>query len=226
MLQWLSKDGGLLMTIIRQVAILSFSVTLFCFACSREVPKAGLTEKVTQELIPVSSDGNHALGQMEVELNMPELEPEEVLAAIIDFDPVPEFESRLKEQFPKYRISLKNHFKKIGFPPLTDLEIKAAAFKGSWDIGFRKVTGYDLNILHPEEFMVKSGAGRHWIVTKAVMLEDDNPAFWCVPVVPKPGEETKIVFDGSNIIDFRLNYLDFISNIETPDNRDKNIDTK
>jgi hypothetical protein len=155
-----------------------------------------------------------------IQLDMPTLEPQAIQYAILDKDPAPKYTAHIKEMQKFNRQQLQEadteEWKKL---------VRAAQLEGDWNHAvFRDVTGDNLSMLTPPGRVVTAAwftftaekkrgdaadatktrapvsdapTGKKWIVTKTVRINGE-PVCWSIPVEVKIGKPVYVTLNKSN----------------------------
>lgn len=129
-----------------------------------------------------------------VQLDMPDLDPPAVQYAFFSYDPIPDFLERVKAYSIHYTSMLeraRNEEEKEGF--------RKSAIKITWNGAFNDIVGTDVGLL-------TGGCGRSsngppdmlWFVTKMTFVDQD-PICWSIPVKPEKGKTITIVVNKENV---------------------------
>lgn len=147
--------------------------------------------------------------QIRPSLNMPDLDPEAVQFAVLDFDPVDAYRNALTEDVEKIRKEIEEEKN----ASQRDLQ-QRIHMTGAWDRLFNAVTGDQVHLLVPKtskkyesivrSFVVSSNSspGRKWVATKVVYKEDE-PLCWCVPVEAVIGASVDVELQVENLLDIK-----------------------
>ncbi len=143
--------------------------------------------------------------QLRIDMDVPSLAPQAVLYAIFDKDPVAAFTAHVKKTESYRRQQLEKADNDARREQLRDIDMS-----GSWDIGFKEVSGDRVGLLTKRPGARSGGtsssntpAGKRWIVTKTVQI-DGKPVCWCIPVEVKRGELTTVTLSENNQFDLRV----------------------
>ena len=157
--------------------------------------------------------------QIRPSLNAPDLDPEAVQFAVLEFDPVDAFRKSLAEDVDKFRNELEEE------PDATRRALQRKSHMTlTWDRLFNAVTGDQVHLLVPgtskryesivRSFVVSSNSspGRKWVVTKVVYREDE-PLCWCIPVETAIGKSVDVELRRDNAFDFKKLFDEVIPHI-------------
>ncbi|MCI0492015.1 MAG: hypothetical protein L0Z07_03660 [Planctomycetes bacterium] len=75
-------------------------------------------------------------------------------------------------------------------------QIRSSQMTVNWDLGFKEVTGYEVNLLTSvpgvSTIISSNGPdGKKWIVTKIVQIKG-KPVCWCIPAEVKTGNQIEV----------------------------------
>ncbi|MCL5280325.1 MAG: hypothetical protein M1376_10510 [Planctomycetes bacterium] len=137
--------------------------------------------------------------RLELSLDMPNLTPGALQLAVFNEDPLAEFVQRL-ERNRGTRAALVNAAPAQQRDRVRDTQISVV-----WNLTFRKITGDEVYLLTlvPQgslQLSANTPAGKKWIATKVVMI-NQRPCCWCLPVQTKRGKEIPLVLNGENVLD-------------------------
>ncbi len=154
--------------------------------------------------------------QIRPSLNMPDLDPEAVQFAVLDFDPIDAYRKALTLDAEKIQ-------KDIGEEKNTlqrGLRIRVH-MTGAWDRLFNAVAGDQVHLLVPStskkyesivrSFVVSSNSspGRKWVATKVVYKEDE-PLCWCIPVEAVIGTSVDVELQVGNLLDIKSLFKEIV----------------
>ena len=142
------------------------------------------------------------LGQIFLELDLPELDPQAVQYAMLDHDPVPTFIENVERTAPLDRRLLAKA--EDDADREQDRGIQASV---SWNLGcFKAITGDKVHLLTGSSSIGGDRLkGKRWIVTKTVQI-DGKPVCWCLPVEVNPDVEAEVTLSTKNTFDLRAAY--------------------
>lgn len=145
---------------------------------------------------------------LSVSLDVPELKPQALQYAIVDFDPIAQYKVKLKgrAQF------LLNMFSKS-----TNEEEKQKRIKSSmnyyWDAIFDKIDGTQLYMMGDKtSFSSNEQIQRKWFITKITKL-NENSICWCIPFYPVAGYDTSITLTKDNLCDLTEAFYEVMGKI-------------
>jgi hypothetical protein len=145
--------------------------------------------------------------RMQLQLNMPNLEPAAIQWAILEEDPIPGYRQRLevvRDAYKKLLVEAAKEDKQI---------IKRSQMRAAWDSGFRQVTGDRVYLLTGKpghSFSSNGDAGMKWIVTKVIYV-DEEAVCWVIPIDVEIGKSVDIEFSNDNVFDLTEIYNDIMS---------------
>ncbi len=152
---------------------------------------------------------DEVLWRLELSLDMPNPTPGALQLAVFNEDPLLEFVQRL-ERNRGTRAAFVN-----AAPAQQQDQVRNAQISVVWDLAFRKITGDEVYLLTPAPqgsltLSANSPAGKKWIATKVVMI-NQRPICWCLPVQTKAGKEIPVVLNGENILDLTGIYNEIVN---------------
>jgi len=144
-------------------------------------------------------------------LDAPFLLPQAVQFALFSSDPVLHFTQLYHEKLPQVQAALGFHC--CGLGQGEQQRTNKAFLATCWDQGFRKITGdaiYLLTSAPPDSqgsakrstgIFSSSPGGFQWLATKTIVLADQTPICWCLPLYIEPGQKTELTLSVENYLD-------------------------
>jgi len=163
-------------------------------------------------------DWKESTWQIRPSLNMPDLDPEAVQFAVLDFDPIDAYRKALAQDIERIRREIGE-----GTNALQRGLRKRVQMTGAWDRLFNAVTGDQVHLLVPgtskkyesivRSFVVSSNSspGRKWVATKVVYKEDE-PLCWCILVEAVIGTSVDVELRVENILDMKTLFEEIVPN--------------
>lgn len=141
-----------------------------------------------------------------VQLDMPDLDPPAVQYTFLDYDPIPDFLERVEAYSMHHNAMLeraRNDEEKINF--------RKSVLRKTWDAAFNDIPGTDVGLL-------TGGGGRSsngppnmlWFVSK-IVFNDKEPICWCIPIQPEMGKEITIIANKENMFDLAETFDEMIA---------------
>mgnify|MGYP006278451847 FL=1 len=142
---------------------------------------------------------------MEIELNLPDLDPEVVQIAIFETDPIERYKKDLASV--RTKAVLRSMLGLYADPAAARAHVRAAYRSMAWDRLFAEIPGDRVHLLCGRtlsstirSFSSNSAQDRHWIASK-LYGPPDGPLCWSVGVETKPRACSHVILDGKNAVD-------------------------
>ncbi len=189
----------------------SFKARQLNLSDGRQVLWAEGTPKERKKLPGLADEG---LWRLELSLDMPNLTAPALQVAVFNEDPLLEFMQRL-ERNRGTRAALVN-----AAPTQQRDQVRGTQISVIWDLAFRKITGDEVYLLTPApqgslQLSANTPAGKKGIATKVVMI-DQRPCCWCLPVQTKGGKEIPLMLNGENVLDLAGVYDNIVNRPPDP----------
>jgi len=194
------KKWQLVVIIVSVVLNVAVIATFGYLWAADHVKKSPFSEKELEEIRKKSSS-------IVVTLDVPDMDPQVVQFAYLDFDPIPAVRERAKSYVTVYNDAIKRRNTEEA------RELFRKIYTGfMWDDAFKEISGDEVHIL------TKYGAGfssnvadkKLWVVTKVKEINDE-PICWCIPVMPEIGKEITVTLSKATAYDVNRVFSDALS---------------
>ncbi len=151
---------------------------------------------------------------LELSLDMPSLTAPALQVAVFNEDPLLGFRQRLERNRGTHAAFVN------AAPAQQKDQARHVQISVVWGAAFRKITGDEVYLLTPGprgslQLSANTPAGKKWIATKVVMI-NQRPCCWCLPVQTKGGQEIPLVLNGENILDLTGVYEETVNRPPDP----------
>ncbi len=155
---------------------------------------------------------NAKVWRINAALNMPDLDPEAVLVAIMDSDPLERYREALRKSLDILRQQVARET-----DPLQRELVRKAQMTSTWDRLFSAVPGDQVYLLTAPRrkdgeiqvrtlaFASNAPAGRKWFVSKIAYLKD-HPVCWSIPLDTETGKAVDAHLKPDNTLDLQKQF--------------------